>query len=184
MISLEPKTKKTLQLAGKLLLAVIVLSALAWYLVINPYLIRQEKQRFESASVELEKLAQQIQTKIGPAQPVKSDNYCDRPNLKFAKGGLSCDVNIKLVYSNLSYSEAYSRALETSLISSEPLRVGSVSMNEPIFTDSDKRQVIFQDTESYGDLSCFIAYEYSDTTLIITLSCGGPVRAKLYPMSD
>jgi hypothetical protein len=184
MINLAPKTKKYLKLAGKILLLLIVVGSLAWFFIINPYLIRQEKQRFESATAELEKLSQQIQAKIGQSGSVVEDNSCDRPNLKSEKGPLSCDVGYELTYSEVSAEEAFTRIGIVKDISQKPLRIGSVNMKSLTFLENSERQTIFQDLSLDTDHSCFVSYSYDVNVFSILLSCGGPARAEHYPVED
>ncbi len=184
MISLEPKTKKLVKLVGKIFLGIIVAGTVAWFLVINPYLISQEKKRFEAASVELDKLAQEIQSKVGLSQEVKEEYSCDRPNQKFSKGPLSCDVGYKLIYADESASGSMERVSTISQISSEPLRAGSIGMETANFNENNKRQKIFQDIKSIQEFSCFISYEYHTSQFEVIVSCGGSARSEYYPPQD
>lgn len=194
MLSSEPKTKKLLKLLGKVFLALIVLGLLAWFLIISPYLTRQEKARFESAHSELEKLAQEIQTKVGTAESVTDSSTCDRPNLKSAKGPLGCSTGLKLTYTvanNLGANIILTTVVENSM---ESLRPGPLT-DATEFTSEQKRsaQIIYQDIPSLSDLSCAISYEYyspesklenKDGLLDVILSCFGPALAEYYSVED
>lgn len=184
MINLPPKTKKWLSLAGKTFVVIVAVGLLVWFFIINPYLTRQEKQRFESASSELKNISQEIQSSIGAANTELKNNSCDRPNLKLEKGPLSCDVGYELEYTESNALSATSMVQQTEKVSDAPLRIGSGGMESLKYTEGMGRQVIYQDIESLNGLSCFIAYSYHQELLNILVSCGGPARAEHYPVED
>lgn len=189
MFNLDPKTKKLVKLAGKIFLGIVVASTVAWFLVINPYLIAQEKKRFEAASAELDKLAQQIQAKIGAAQEVKAENFCNRPNLKFAKGPLSCYVTNDLMYTAIDELSANNLTNSLKSISDEPLREGAVFMKGTSFDkNEDRRQFIFQSLPNIYNLSCTNTYSYSsnqtEKNYIVHISCGSSARSEYFPLQD
>ncbi len=186
MITLSPKTKKLLRIGLVSLGTVAVAGILAWFTVINPYLTRKEKQRFESAAVELEKLSQEIQTKFGSAAAVRKIKFCDRPNLKFQKGPLSCDVTYELDYA-LSAAESNQLINRSAEIGPGQLRKGYAHMEGTQFiAEYSKQQAIFQDYKSIEGLKCTLAYIFAnkDTSTVLTLSisCGEPARSKHYPL--
>jgi hypothetical protein len=192
MINLQPKTKKYLRLAGKILLLLIVAGSLAWFYIINPYLIRQEKQRFESAATELEKLSQQIQTTIDIPVETSKEQSCGRANLKSEEGPLICNTASALEY-KISGEEANQILSKSSVFSNYPLREGPLAKSTQFLdTAGSSLQVIYQDIGMLYGFSCVTSYEYyppgvignEENTLKVILNCGGPARAEHYPVED
>lgn len=189
MISLEPKTKKLLRKILKILGILFVTSIVLWFVAINSYLTRQEKQRFVSASAELEKLSQEIQEKIGPAASIEDSSSCDRPNLKFAKGSLSCNVGTALHYEVTDSTRANELLALAKSISTEEIRKGPFAKDVFfISSESQSDQTLYQDIPPFQNLSCSISYrlgfEDAKNVLSIHLSCGSSARAEHYPLED
>jgi hypothetical protein len=81
--------------AAVALLAVFVL--VNW-LIITPRAIANERQKFENASEELEKIANEIESLVGPADKRTEDSSCGRANLKNDQGPLRCEVSEQLFF--------------------------------------------------------------------------------------
>lgn len=193
MVDLSPKTKKLLVLAGKVFTVMVLAGVLLWFLVINPLLIRAEKQRFESASAELEKLANQIQQKIGTPILFGGKNSCGRSNLKLDEGPLICNVKYFLEYNTTSVEQSNQLLSTLGSMYDSPLREGPLAKST-VFTDRAEKsvQIIYQDIGKLSDFSCVQSYEYYPTgnaksdgqQVKIVLNCGGPARAEHYPVED
>jgi hypothetical protein len=187
MINLAPKTKKTLELAGKILLILIVVGSLAWFFIINPYLIRQEKQRFESAAAELEKLSQDINGKLNSDAEMISNHSCGRANLKSEEGPLSCNVSFYSIHKAVDVNEANQILMTVSSLNSNPLRKGPLSDGVTFVEPSNSLpQIIYQSIGEIHGLSCAHSYEYRpyESSIKITQNCGGSAIAEHYPVED
>ncbi|MBA3758271.1 hypothetical protein H0X10_01395 [Candidatus Saccharibacteria bacterium] len=195
MFDLEPKIKKWLKLALKGVLLLIFVSVLAWFFVINPYLIRQEKKRFDQAAISLEQLAQEIQTKIGPANEVIQDNSCGRANLKSEKGPLSCSVSSSLTYAINNTEDANILLTEASTLNTNELREGPLATDIVFVSPSKSKstQIIYQNIGVIESFRCVTSYEYSfDDTLEVTskhnlkiiVNCGGAAKTEYFPIES
>lgn len=65
MVGLSPKTKLGARRIFVIFLIVLTVIVFLWILIVNPFLNRQEKNRFEAAYAELEALSKEIQNKTG-----------------------------------------------------------------------------------------------------------------------
>lgn len=191
MVDLSPKTKKIIAKLGKALSLLAVIALLAWIAVVNPYLTRKEKQRFEAAAASLQTLADEIQTKVGKADDVNVEKSCGRAHMKSEDGPVSCNVMVALSYNPPEYSDANTTLNDVALFIGAPLRRGPLT-KEVYFSPnpSDKKpEIIYQNNPKIEPLSCVNTYElYSLDTrpkaLVVQLSCGGPARAEHYPLKD
>lgn len=67
--------------------------------------IAQERKKFQGYSVLTKQLGEQIAAKTNPTQ-AKQVEYCDRTNLKFEEGGLSCESNYYMLYGGATKVQA------------------------------------------------------------------------------
>jgi hypothetical protein len=182
--------------AAVALLAVFVL--VNW-LIITPRAIANERQKFENASEELEKIANEIESLVGPADEKLEVNSCDRANLKNAKGPLSCNVSFNLLFNDSDYLISNNIMVSVSSLNEQSLRKGSGAQNlETAFVSRDEKpqsQNYYQTIDKIADFNCAIGYRYpvipsdyevfSDTTeesFKISLSCGGAAKAEHFDL--
>lgn len=196
MFDLSPKVKKRIRAGLKVFVVLALVGIAAWLLVINPLLIREERKRFDAASESLKQLADEIQTKIGPADEVIKDESCGRANLKSEEGPLGCNTNYSLVFSTKNTDETNLLLQNASEISSNPLRKGPLAdgttfVNNP---SANNTQIIYQNIGFINNLSCVTSYEYriqpsseelsESHVLKIVVNCGGPAKAEHFPVKD
>jgi len=197
MVEVTPKAKKLLVSTGKVLGCLVVIGLLAWVLVINPYLTRKEKQRFEAAATSLQTLADQIQASIGKAGDVKLEKSCDRANMKSNSSQLVCDRVIKLTNANQTPilatkpMEMVSRSFGSKLMRMTYFGVNSSDDDPAVFTtreNGNTGQAYAQKIQSFNDLSCSLNYGHdyrlNSGTFDINTVCTSPARAEHYPLKD
>lgn len=196
MASSSSKVKNGIRKLFTYLPIVLVVGVGFWFAVIGPYLTRQEKNRFEAAHAELESLAEEIQTKTGPADSVNSNQNCAYASAKFSRGDRSCSINININYPDFTLTKSNEAMLDLVDIKGGKLYPGAGNMNQEKFEDSEHYRQTFSQQFSSANLLCSISYRYTDTTklsvdpgqdvtgMIISLRCGGPARAEHYPLED
>ena len=168
-------------------------------LTVYVYLIQREKSQFATAEKEIDALYAQIVEKVGKPDQEKKEKTCDRPNLKFAKGPLSCSVSKSMLFENKNFEESNSLMSNISSLSYMPVRVGSVSSELPGFTANGRRngdQVFSQSFSSKTNLSCTLSYVYpakeqdefsasnTSTAFEVSFDCGGSAMSEYFPVKD
>lgn len=186
----KPKIKKIL-IYGVLAVAII---GAAIYI----FLIQREKAQFNQAEKEIDALYAQIVEKVGKPDQEKKEKSCDRPNLKFDKGPLSCFVGKYLLYENKSASTSTEILNRIFSLGTGSLRHGSAAATGASFSDSVKiagDQRFFQDLATQSSLSCNFSYTYpsieqdefiasSPSALVIGISCYRPALLEYFPLKD
>ena len=159
-------------------------------------LIYRQKAEFGKAEKEIDALYAQIVEKVGKPDQEKKEKSCNRPNLKFEKGPLSCFVASYLLYENKNLEQSNNLMVEISSLGNQPLRIGSVSSQANAFTYPPRRngdQVFFQSLGTKTPLSCTFSYVYpakeqdefklnSETGFEIGIDCGGPAILEYFPV--
>lgn len=158
----------------------------------------QQKQNFNKAEKSLDTLATQIEQTIGKADEVKKTKSCDRPNLKFEKGPLSCDVQVSLLYADSGLEESNQFMISLSRKQVTKLRIGSGGSTDLVFLPKNSisgSQSFYQATSNISGLSCGYSYKYpsgisqedSNTPekgFLVSISCGGPAVYQFYPLHN
>ena len=162
------------------------------------FLIQREKAQFNQAEKEIDALFAQIIEKVGKPDQEKKEKSCDRPNLKFDKGPLSCSIDRYLLFSNKDASSATEILKKVSVLGNGNLRLGSAATTGVAFSDNIQRsgdQRFFQNLESHTTLSCNLSYTYpadeqniftvnSQGAIIIGLGCYSSAMVEHYPLRD
>lgn len=192
------KTQNNLRKPIYGLLIVAGLGLLIFFFVVQPLQVHKQKQDFAKAETSLDTLAAKIEQTIGKADETKKVKSCDRPNLKYEQGPLSCSVLISLIYKDKTvddannYLNSYSKTIPTTL------RSGSSFVTGSSFTKLDNQkltQVFYQSLPESGDLVCTISYRYpsgidqdmlttEDRGFLISGLCSGPARNEFFPLKD
>lgn len=79
---------------------VLIVVGLIYLLAWRPIQVRREKAHFESVAAELEKVSQDIQTKVGKPDQSKTVKSCGYASRVYTKGPLSCGTTVYLLYEN------------------------------------------------------------------------------------
>ena len=176
-----------------LVLATLVVSVLAYF-----GLIWREKKQFALAEKEIDALYAQIVEKIGKPDQEKKEKSCDRPNLKFEKGPLSCFTAMYLLYENKDFQDSNDIMKKVSGLGSGALRIGSVASDGIDFKEKGRRygdQVFFQDLGTNSSLNCDLSYVFpakeqgefvkkSESAFEVGFDCGGKTMRQLFPMKN
>lgn len=174
----------------------ITIAAVVYY----PTSIYLDKQKFVKAEAEIDKLSQQIQSKIGKADQVVKDNSCGYASKKFGRGQRGCSVRIDHVYYNKSTPEATDlmNSLSGSYIG-EPYNYfdnGDGKFGEP--SKTIKEESFSQEMSTMTSLSCSVYYVYrlagehadvpstqsSENSFVVSLICSGNAKAEHFPVKD
>lgn len=188
-------TKKfILKLAAYLAVAVVILGV-ATYI----FLIQREKTQFAQAEKEIDALYAQVVEKVGKPDQERKEKTCDRPNLKFEKGPLSCSVSKSLLFENKDFKQSNEFMEKISTLGNEQLRIGSVASQGLNFTEVPRRnydQVFFQNFSSETNLSCGFSFVYpakeqdefntnpASTAFEVSFDCGGSAMMEYFPVKD
>jgi hypothetical protein len=178
--------------------ALLAVFVLVNWLIITPRAIANERQKFENASEELEKIANEIESLVGPADKRTEDSSCGRARIKFSEGPLICDVTKELLYESYGLDKA-NQALELlSAISQHPVRNGSgVKRDQTGFVGTDKTfrsQDFYQKLDDALDLTCSATYrypsighgylDYGNSDMKIILTCGGESKTEHFDLRN
>ena len=196
MFDLSPKIKKWLKFALKGLLVLVIFGLLAWFFVINPYLIRQEKKRFETASASLKQLSEEIQTKIGKANEVIRSETCGYASAKFERGARSCAVTTKLTYLSADLNKSNEFLSTISEYIGGVLYPGAGNFEQTQFEDVPRAEQSFTQEFYKSGYLCKIAYQFTDISklkvahndktdgLLLSLNCSGSAEAEHFPVEN
>lgn len=196
MVGLSPKTKPAARRIFAIVLIILAVIVFLWMLIVNPFLNRQEKNRYEAAYAELESLSKEIQEKIGTAESIETDKSCGYSSAKFSRGHRSCTVRVSLKYPEEGIGAANKFLESISSIKGSRLYPGAGNMEQTMFEDTEDFQQSFSQSFSSHSLTCRLKYEHTDvkklrstftnstTGFIVYMSCGGPARAEHYPVDE
>lgn len=180
------------------IIVILAVSALVLGVATYIFLIQREKQQFAQAEKEIDALYAQIVKKVGKPDQEKKTKTCDRPNMKYSKGNLSCSVNTYLLYEDVDTQEANVNLAEISTLGNESLRVGSAAAKGSNFTDSTRKdwdQTFFQHFRSKTPMSCNFSYTHpaieqdefkikSTNALMIGIDCYRSALGEYFPVKD
>lgn len=191
MVGLSPKTKPAVRRIFAIVLIIIAVIVFLWVLIVNPFLNRQEKNRFEAAYAELESLSKQIQEKTGTPESIETDKSCGYSSAKFSRGHRSCTVKSDIRYTDVTFDTANSIMSNAEPLVGTDLRFGLVNSHQSVFEKNERKEQRFIQQFYSNELRCSVEYvllasynleETNDLTL--NLSCGGPARAEHYPVEE
>ena len=169
--------------------------------IYRPVSVYLDKQRFLQAEKEIEKVAEQIQAKIGPANQVKKDNYCRYASRKFERGPRSCVVQLHFLYENHSLEEI-NGLLDgaSSIFGTKPYDdIGRNTTGKFVPIDDQNRgeQDLSQELSDISGLGCGVQYFYPakasyqatfdsnyQNSLKITAWCSDGAKAEHFPVTD
>lgn len=196
MVALDDKTKHIARKLPKYLGVALVIGIAVWFAVISPVLSRLEKNKFEAAYVNLQKVAEDLQNKAGKANTVENLKKCGYSGAKFSKGRLSCSVRIELNYDRLNLEESNAYLQKASALIESPLYPGMGTKGLTTFEDIDYFRQIVSQGFYYDDMYCQVEYEYIDTSkqntktpntqdgLFVDMVCFEESRAAHYPVVE
>lgn len=159
-----------------IVVSVLLLGAVAYWLVILPLQIRAEKQRFINAQIELEQIAEDIQLQFGKADTVSKDEGCSRPNLKNSEGPQNCFTSVDLEYAGRSIESANNLMLTLSeQWNTEAKGISLSSIGESRFNESAGTQRFSIEIPRIEKLDCNIYIELrkedKDNILLAAPTC-------------
>lgn len=170
-------------LSRRKLLIILALWAvfLTYTYAYKPLVARQEKQRFESALVELQKIAESVQEKSGKATSVETVKSCSYSSAKYSKGSLSCSVGLVRTTRELSPEQATSLMTSASKLLKESPK-GLLS-GDARFLDGDSQSNRYSHPLSAStDLDCLVEYRYKASEYITAFSCSKDAKAEHFPV--
>lgn len=159
IIGKEITPKLLRKILGFSVLGLLVVGVLVYF-----GLIWREKAQFAQAEKEIDALYAQIVERVGKPDQEKKEKSCDRPNLKYKKGPLSCSVTVYALYDNSDFVRAGKLMSTISSLSSSALRPGSATtIGQMGFVTPDRTnsQVFFQSVNLAPGLSCSISYDFA-----------------------
>jgi hypothetical protein len=208
------KTKAKIQKLIKSLpiycLILVGLTAFSYFIVYQPYAVRQDKKRFEKAEASLDELYAKIVATVGKPDQEKKDKSCvySSPFNEFqTKGDLSCAVDLYFLFSPKSLASsnyvmaAMSKIIGTSPHNSQGEHDYLGRPNPKNFVGYNGRGLSQKFSQNlniqFDNVSCGISYIYPVVALFdkefsnlatenleIILDCSGSARAEHYPVSN
>lgn len=200
--------RKVFPLLILLILALAIGGTLYGLRVKHDHAIAADKARFAQAEKEVAELSRSIISTVGEPLKTTHKNFCSRPNLKFEKGPLSCDVDSTLFYKVVNEggaNEIYKQV--STVVTQKWSEIASVNTKQATsFTslnpadDTSKYQQILKKYEtndfSYGCRVNYVLYqgskppylnyplsETSEYVLAVKTGCGDMALAQFYPLN-
>lgn len=191
------KKKSYPEFVAILCLAALGLSIAGYFIIYRPYAIYRERKQFKQAEAYVSQLADQIQAKVGKADQVKKENYCQRAHLKNDQGPLSCVTAAYLLYDNRDLTAANTLMSDIATLNNVPLKysLGNITVTRFSNDLGSGPQAFYQNITSTTGLDCSDGFTYryldgpdsslhpkTNTSLFIEISCSDWPISELYPV--
>ncbi len=199
-------SKQKLKQYAPIAIAVIFATGVVGYMIYRQVSIVQDRERFAKAKVSLESLHQQIEQQVSKPDRILHEDNCRYSSLKFAKGPLSCRVEIDLLYESKESTIANELMIKVSSLlgkTPEDSNFSTIYNNKQTSFVPKKQERADQRfhhdyTDIDNDLSCSVSYVYpakssnfeehlydeNNENFEILLSCGGSAKSEHFPVTN
>ena len=161
------KKNKKLYIIGAVLIITAVGLAALYFL--------SDRQKFTSMRIDINNV--KFDTSAD-TESIKSDNYCNRNNMKYSKGSLACHVGDTITYATNTKEIKKVTAQNTRKL----ISIGwqSNGSNLQLLKDSG---YIMGELYTKGEFDCYQRYKPADGgRLVLEVGCSGPAKAEWFPV--
>ncbi len=153
------------------------------YLLVAPYL---ETQKFQTAETEVKTIVSNIE-KDYPLSNIGEEKTCDRPNLKFEEGPLSCDfyLTYRIKVETEQEAVAIASQIDSYFRSINKIEIQADQSDSLRNYPNPAKTAKTRFKEKNSGMNCVVVYDFAesaDTNKSIGISCGAQVKySKNYP---
>lgn len=178
---------KSTSLKTKIFLLIIL--AVVSFVSYRQTTIYLEKSDILAKQQKLEELADKIASQY-PPDSRNDDQYCRYQSQKLSKGGRSCIISYKLIYSNLGLENANVKKNQISEINNYAALVNNLSPKRTDFDEKDfstTKGYIHQDLPKNDMGGCYISYGYGEdlnnpSDLSVDVGCSIDTKSDYFPV--